>query len=202
MILSGSKCARLFSSPGPLSGAQWAGLRVGLLGGSFNPPHDGHFHISKIARQRFGLDAVWWLVSPGNPLKPTSDLGTIEQRLALVQEKASCPVFVPSDIEGKIGTFRTFDTIRRLKERFPRTQFFWICGMDNALIFHRWYRWREILREIPVVFVARPPFVTSVKSCPIKMLTHGKSGVFWVLDVPGVDLSSTQLRQGKEDGNR
>lgn len=195
MFSDGTGRARLFSPPGPLGGAQWAGLRVGLLGGSFNPPHAGHFHIAKIAMQKFRLDAVWWLVSPGNPIKETDDLLPLADRMDLVRRTAAHPAFVPSTIESALGTARSFDTIRGLKKRFPRTQFLWICGMDNALIFHRWHRWREMVREVPFVFIARPPFVTSVKSCPVRILSHGKSGVFWILEVPTVDLSSTGLRR-------
>lgn len=200
MFLDKSDRVRLFSPPGPLGGAQWAGLRVGLLGGSFNPPHAGHFHIAKIAMQKFHLDAVWWLVSPGNPIKETDDLLPQEERMRLVRRRAAHPSFIPSTIESVLGTRRTFDTVRILKKRFPRTQFLWICGMDNALIFHRWHRWREMAGAVPFVFIARPPLVTSVRSCPIRMLSHGKKDVSWLLEVPGVDLSSTGLRRAEKGG--
>lgn len=186
--------SRLFPPPSPLSGAAWKGLRVGLLGGSFNPPHAGHRHIALIALRRFRLDAVWWLISPGNPLKNTGDLLPFEERLALTARVADHPKFVVSDLESALGTTRTFDTNRALKRHFPRTEFLWICGMDNALIFHRWHRWREVARQFPIAFIARPPFVTSVRACSVFMAKNGKSKVYRELAVPTLDISSTALR--------
>lgn len=190
---------RLFPPPHPLSGAQWAGLRVGLLGGSFNPPHAGHRHIAMLALKRFNLDAVWWLVSPGNPLKSREDLLPLPQRLAQVRQVADHPLFIPCALETALGTARTFDTNRLLKRRFPRTHFLWLCGMDNALIFHRWHRWREVAAQIPIVFIARPPLVSSVQTCPIRLLATGSAQIRWLLDVPTTAISSTALRQAMPD---
>jgi len=131
---------------------------VGLLGGSFNPAHDGHLHISKQALKTLGLDEVWWLVSPQNPLKPVEEMGPFEQRFASAQKMASHPRIKVSDLETRFGTRHTALTLAKLKRRFPRTQFVWIMGADNLSQVSRWHKWERIFEQCPVAVFARPTF--------------------------------------------
>ena len=132
--------------------------RVGLLGGSFNPAHDGHLHISKLALKMLGLDEVWWLVSPQNPLKAEDDMAPLEKRHASARAVARHPRLKVTDIEGRIGTRHTALTLARLQRRFPRTRFVWIMGADNLAQISRWHRWQEVFRQVPVAVFARPTF--------------------------------------------
>lgn len=134
-------------------------LTVGLLGGSFNPAHEGHLHLSEYARKSLGLDQVWWLVSPGNPLKPGADMAPYRDRLAsaraIVKRRPHIHV---SDIERRLGTRYSFDTLRLLQRRFTRIRFVWLMGADNLHQFHRWRRWREIFRMLPLAVFDRAPY--------------------------------------------
>ncbi len=139
--------------PGPVS----EGLRIGLLGGSFNPAHEGHLHISDMAMKRLGLDYVWWLVSPQNPLKPTIGMAPLSDRLAYAASKfENIPRIFVVDIERDLRTRYTIDTVTKLQRRFPRVQFVWIMGSDNLLSFRRWRRWQDIVKRIPIAVVLRP----------------------------------------------
>lgn len=132
-----------------------AGMSVGLLGGSFDPPHAGHVHISKWALRAFGLDRVWWLVSPGNPLKADAP-AELARRLAAGRAIMRHPRVEVSDIETRIGTRYTAETLEALRLRYPGVRFVWLMGADNLSGFHRWDRWDEILREVPVGVLGRP----------------------------------------------
>lgn len=129
--------------------------RIGILGGSFDPAHDGHLHLSREAVKRFGLDRVWWLVSPGNPLKadPPAPLAA---RMAAARRLAQDPRICVSDLEARIATRYTADTVSHLVRRWPQTRFVWLMGADNLVQFHRWDAWRSILARIPVGVLARP----------------------------------------------
>lgn len=131
------------------------GMRIGLLGGSFDPAHDGHVHISHVARRRFGLDRVWWLVSPGNPLKPHGP-APMSERIATARGLVTDPGIVVTDIEARLGTRMTADTIRALVRRYPGVHFVWLMGSDNLCQFHHWDRWREIAAMVPIGVLARP----------------------------------------------
>jgi len=139
----------------PLAGQ---GLAVGLLGGSFNPAHAGHRRISELALKRLGLDAVWWLVSPQNPLKPATGMAPFAARLAGARALARHPRIRVSDIEAGLGTRYSVDTIRRLQARHRRCRFVWIMGADNLAQLHAWHRWPELLRIVPVAIFARPTY--------------------------------------------
>ena len=128
---------------------------VGLLGGSFNPAHDGHRYISLQALKLLGLDEVWWLVSPLNPLKQAKDMASYERRLKIAEDVAAHPQIKISDVERHIGTRYTIDTLTKLKELYPDTGFVWLMGADNLLQFPRWYRWRDIMHTVPVAVFAR-----------------------------------------------
>ena len=132
------------------------GMRVGLFGGSFDPPHPGHAHVAETALKRLHLDRVIWLVSPQNPLKHGRGPGPLARRMALARSQARGPSMIVSDAEARIGAVYTLDTIRILKARFPGVHFVWIMGADNLASFHRWRGWAELMRTIPVAVVARP----------------------------------------------
>lgn len=132
--------------------------RIGLLGGSFNPAHDGHRHISLIALHRLGLDEVWWLVSPQNPLKPTKGMASLARRMASAQAVARHPRIRVSDIEQRLGTRFTVDTVRALKRRYPDVAFVWLIGADNLSQMPAWKSWQTLFRLVPVAVFARPTY--------------------------------------------
>ena len=142
------------------------GQRIGLLGGSFNPAHGGHRRISLLALKALQLDAVWWLVSPGNPLKPTAGMAPLGARLGSARAQTRRARIVPTAIEGELGTRYTADTLRALRRRYPAVQFVWLMGSDNLAQFHRWRRWREIARTMPIAVIARPGYEGSALASP------------------------------------
>jgi nicotinate-nucleotide adenylyltransferase len=131
------------------------GLKVGLLGGSFNPAHQAHRAVSLFAMKRLGLDRVWWLVTPGNPLKDTRGLPPLAHRMAAARRMAAHPRIDVTDLEAAIGTRFTCDTIARLTRRFPAVRFVWIMGADNLASFHRWRNWRAIAARVPIAVIDR-----------------------------------------------
>jgi nicotinate-nucleotide adenylyltransferase len=133
------------------------GLRVGLLGGSFNPPHEAHRAISLFAIKRLKLDRVWWLVTPGNPLKERGALRDLEQRAEAARQMARDPRIDVSCLESVIGTRYTVDTISYLTRRLSGLRLVWIMGADNLAQFHRWQNWRRIASEVPMAVIDRPP---------------------------------------------
>lgn len=135
----------------------WAGKGqiVGLLGGSFDPPHAGHVHLTREALKRLDLDHLWWLVSPGNPLKPHAPAPLV-QRLAASRAMMRHPRVHVTGIESDLGTRATIDTLRALKRRYPHLRFVWLMGADSLAGFHRWDRWQQILSEVPIAVFARP----------------------------------------------
>lgn len=183
------------------------GMKIGLFGGSFDPVHAGHRHVAETARRRLGLDQVWWLVSPQNPLK-SRRAGDFRTRLETVQQQAGGKGMVISDIESRLGTRYTVDLIDRLKTRFPRTRFVWIMGGDNLRHFHRWHRWQDILAAVPVAVVARPQdplkaqlspmarrYATSrIRESEAKKLPLTKLPAWTYLIEPLQSVSSTALR--------
>lgn len=131
-------------------------VRVGLLGGSFNPAHAGHLHVARVARRRLGLHQVWLLVSPGNPLKPAAGMGRLADRLASATALADGRRIIATDWEAQAGTRFTADTVALLRQRFPRARFVFLAGADNLATLHRWDRWRRLARTLPLAFVPRP----------------------------------------------
>lgn len=132
------------------------GQRIGLLGGSFNPAHGGHRHISLLALQRLGLDHIWWLVSPQNPLKSRAGMAPFAERIAQAKTVANHPRIRVSGIEAELGTVFTVQTLRRLRRRFPAHRFVWLMGADNLKSMHRWREWRRIFRTVPIGVFDRP----------------------------------------------
>ncbi|MGU9980861.1 nicotinate-nucleotide adenylyltransferase [Phreatobacter sp. HK31-P] len=132
------------------------GMRIGLFGGSFNPPHDAHRLVALTALKRLGLDAVWWLVSPGNPLKTGRGLAPLDERIAAARRLARHPAIHVTGVEAALGTRYTFDTIAKLRARCRGVRFVWIMGADNLAQFHLWQNWRGIAAMVPLAVVDRP----------------------------------------------
>ncbi len=133
-------------------------LRIGLLGGSFNPAHAGHLHIARVAMRRLRLGQVWLLVSPGNPLKDSADMAPLAQRLAGAAAIADGRRILATDIERHLGTRFTLDTLRALHRRFPRAQFVWLMRADNMEQIPRWQGWMDIARETQIAVLPRPTY--------------------------------------------
>lgn len=148
------------SSNKPLSpGANlWSGARIGLLGGTFNPAHDGHLHLTREALKRLALDHVWWLVSPGNPLKNTDALPPVEKRMATARRVASHPRITVTNIEEQLGTRYTVDTLAALQRVAPTVSFVWLMGADNMAEFPQWKSWEAIMQRVPVAVFDRPGY--------------------------------------------
>jgi nicotinate-nucleotide adenylyltransferase len=131
------------------------GMRIGLFGGTFDPPHLAHLGASLLALKRLKLDRVWWLVTPGNPLKNTGDLAPLGKRIAAARKLTHHPRIDVTGLEASINTRFTYDTILWLIARCPRVRFVWIMGADNLRHFHRWQKWREIAKLVPIVVIDR-----------------------------------------------
>lgn len=133
--------------------------KIGLLGGSFNPAHDGHVHVSRLALQRLGLDQVWWLVAPQNPLKSTTDMAPLAIRMATAERTAAHePRIRVSALEVELKTRYTVDTLTALQSRFPDHLFVWIIGADNLCQIPRWEGWKDIFRRVPIAVFPRAPY--------------------------------------------
>lgn len=183
------------------------GQVIGLLGGSFDPPHPGHVHITREALRRFGLDRVWWLVSPGNPLK-TNGPAPIERRVAAATRMLTDPRVVVTDIEARIGTRYTAETLEHLFRLYPRNRFVWLMGADNLAQFHRWDRWEWIMTHVPVGVLARTGQRMQARISPAAarydrwripasashMLGRARPPAWCFVNVPMVDISSSAIR--------
>jgi nicotinate-nucleotide adenylyltransferase len=206
------------ANPAPPQGGSWEqavplplrhrGLRIGLLGGSFNPAHAGHLHISLEALKRLELDEIWWLVSPQNPLKHASDLADYAIRLASAQAMANHPRIRVLDVEARQGLYYTIDTIRFLTAHY-RHRFVWLMGADNLAGFHRWRQWRTIAEKLPIAVLDRAPyglralhgrFATRLKASRLRAadaaLLPDAAAPRWVyLTIPRHPLSASFLRK-------
>jgi nicotinate-nucleotide adenylyltransferase len=165
----------------------FAGMRIGLFGGSFDPAHAGHAHVAETALKRLGLDRVWWLVSPQNPLKTKSS--PFATRVASAQKQAHGPRMVVTDIEKRLGCGYTFQTLRELKRLYPGVAFYLIMGADNLANFRKWRNWQEVAHAVPVVIVSRP----GVR--PAERLSAPKNWIF--LSARHHPQSSTAIRTAK-----
>lgn len=149
--------------PGPVA----RGLRVGLLGGSFNPAHEGHLHVSEVALKKLGLDYVWWLVSPQNPLKAAEGMAEFARRIESARTFAHHhPRIVVTGIEAALGTRYTADTLKALARRFRSLQFVWLMGSDNMVQIPRWRNWPAIFAQAPVAVVTRPGTAIAAQAGP------------------------------------
>lgn len=180
---------------------------IGLLGGSFDPAHEGHAHITREALKRFGLDAVWWLVSPGNPLK-TRGPADLDRRLKHAATVMQHPRVWITDIETRLGTRYTFATLAQLRARYPGVRFIWLMGADNLAEFHKWDNWRAIMACVPIAVMARPGQRISARLSPAaqifrraklksreaQRIRNAKPPAWVFVNVPMTDLSSTAIR--------
>lgn len=183
------------------------GLRVGLLGGSFDPPHAGHLHISNWALKEFGLDQVWWLVSPGNPLKKRGP-APLAKRMAACHALVQHPRIKVTDLECKLGTRYTAETLEKLLGIYSGVRFVWLMGADNLASFHKWDRWDDIMQMVPIGVLARPEEQISAGSSPAARryaqyrlsarrstaLPFRKAPCWSLLNGPMMDISSTDIR--------
>ncbi len=140
--------------------------RIGLLGGSFNPAHGGHRRITLFSIAALGLDQAWWLVSPGNPLKPRAGMASLHARLQSAYIQARRAPIVPTAIEQQLRTRYTADTLKALRRRYPKRQFVWLMGSDNLAQFHLWKDWRTIARTMPIAVIARPGYNADAMTSP------------------------------------
>lgn len=183
--------------------------RIGLLGGSFNPPHAAHRQISRIALQRLKLDRVWWIVTPGNPLKAGGDLAPQAERIAACRAVAQDARIVVTGFEAALGSAFTAATLSFLRTRYPRTRFVWIMGADGLPQFHRWGQWRDIFRTVPVAVIDRPGWHLRAMSSKAAgtfararvpawraaRLADATPPAWTFLTGPLTNLSSTEIRQ-------
>ncbi|MDE9450549.1 nicotinate-nucleotide adenylyltransferase [Aliiroseovarius sp. Z3] len=183
------------------------GQVVGLLGGSFDPAHRGHAHITREALKRFGLDRVWWLVTPGNPLKANGP-APIASRLGRARVVMQHPRVEVTDIESHTQTRYTAETLQALQHLYPGVRFVWLMGADNLATFHRWDRWEWIMANVPIGVIARPGERVAARTSPAaKRFEHAKipgrmarrlatadAPAWSLINVPMVDISSSQIR--------
>jgi nicotinate-nucleotide adenylyltransferase len=190
--------------------------RIGLLGGSFNPAHGGHRAISLFAIRALELDELWWLVSPGNPLKDPAGMAPLPARLASARKHASGTNIRPAAIEEALGTRYTIDTLKALTKRYPGHRFIWLMGGDNLFQFHQWRDWRDIARTVPIAVIARPGYSHSARAAPamgwlrrfVRPARHVKLWTKWRL--PALVLlrfvpdprSATRIRHADPDWHR
>jgi len=193
------------------AGACFADLRIGLLGGSFNPAHAGHRAMSLYALKRLNLDQIWWLVSPQNPLKPAKGMAPLAERLEDARALAHHPNILVTSIEAQFGTRYTADTLAALKLHFPRTRFVWLMGADNLEQIPLWYQWEKIFAQVPVAIFRRPGYATGGKATQYFAAwrhpsSHGRTlaafapPAWLVLDNPLNLLSATAIRGQKTGG--
>ena len=154
-----------------------SGMRIGLFGGSFNPPHAGHVHVTELAIQRLKLDQCWWIVTPGNPLKDHSELAFLGERIKLCNKITSHPKIKVTAFEAAHHMRYTADTIEFVLKRNPTANFVWVMGADNLKGFHHWERWQDILNMIPVAVIDRPGSTLSYRSAKSALSEIGRAVV-------------------------
>jgi nicotinate-nucleotide adenylyltransferase len=186
------------------------GMQVGLFGGSFNPPHAGHGLVAEIAMRRLQLDQLWWMVTPGNPLKSTRELAPLARRIELSEAIAENPRIKVTAFEAAHHVRYTADTLALIKARNPGVDFVWIMGADNLRDFHRWQRWRQIVMTFPIAVIDRPGATLSFLSSVVAktfdyarvdegdapLLARMKAPAWTFIHGPRSLLSSTALRNG------
>ncbi len=196
----------------PFPDAGWPragrGQTIGLLGGSFDPPHQGHVHITQQALRRFGLDRVWWLVSPGNPLKRRGP-APMARRMAASRAIMDHPRVTVTGIEADLGTRASADTIAALRQAYPGVRFVWLMGADNLASVHLWQDWRDIFQAVPIGVLARPGDRISARMSPAarlfrqsrldgqasQLLARATAPAWCFVNVPMSAQSSTALRR-------
>lgn len=192
---------------------RWDGLTVGLYGGSFNPAHPGHLHVSHRAIKHLQLDALWWLVSPQNPLKHTADMAPFNKRFKSAQSIVNSTKIYVSSAEKYMATQYSADTIARLQHRFKRTRFIWVIGADNLARFHQWRDWHQIFTRLPIAVIDRPGYSGSAfsslaahryRACRLParqapLLKRVKAPAWTYLTGPLHPASATRIRMQQPD---
>jgi len=187
--------------------------RIGLLGGSFNPAHKGHRRLSLAAIERLGLDEIWWLVSPGNPLKQAKGMAPLAARLASARRMARGAPIRATAIERELGTRFTADTLRALVRRYPDRRFIWLMGADNLAQFHRWRDWRRIAALVPIAVATRPGYGGAALKAPawgwlrrfVRPAAMARTWTEWrppalvLLSLPPDRTSATAIRAANPD---
>jgi nicotinate-nucleotide adenylyltransferase len=188
-------------------------ILTGLLGGSFNPAHRGHRHISLAAIEALGLDDMWWLVSPGNPLKPREGMAPLPVRFASALRAAEGTPVKVTAIEEELGTLYTLETLHALIARFPDRQFLWLMGADNLSQFHLWKQWQDIARTVPIAVAGRPGYDADAHKAPamgwlrrfvlpadqVRNRTMGSLPTLVLLQLPPDPTSATAIRAADPD---
>lgn len=190
-------------APGPIS----PGMKIGLLGGSFNPAHEGHLHVSDVALKRLRLDYVWWLVTPQNPLKTSSTMAPLSDRIAYAAGRfEQNPRVIVVDIETALGTRYTIDTLTALQRRFSQVNFVWLMGTDNLANFQRWKRWRDIARRVPIAVIMRPgttlaplhskaaQFLARARAADLATFARRRPPALAIIEGPRSKASATAIR--------
>lgn len=189
------------------------GMRIGLFGGSFNPPHAGHVHVAETALARLGLDRVWMMVTPGNPLKDRGALAPLGRRIAAARTLTHNPRVVVTAFEASLGATYSWQTVARLVRAHPQVRFVWVMGADNLASFHRWQHWRRIASAMPIAIVDRPGSTLAALSCragraldryrlaeaDARSLADHAAPAWVFVHAPRVPISSSALRA---DGHR
>lgn len=184
------------------------GMAIGLFGGSFNPPHEGHLLVAEIALRRLGLDQLWWMVTPGNPLKNRTELAPLEERISRSEDLVHDPRIKVTAFEKTLGVSYTADTLAYVKSRNPQAHFVWIMGADSLSSFHLWQKWREIVSMFPIAVIDRPGSTLSFLSSKMARtfdyarVDEDDIGTLWkrrapawtFIHGPRSTLSSTALR--------
>lgn len=161
------------------------GMVVGLFGGSFNPPHAGHALVAEIALRRLGLDQLWWMVTPGNPLKSRSELASLEDRIAACEKLVHDPRIKVTAFEKSLGISYTANTLAKVKAKNPHVRFIWVMGADNLKSFHHWQKWRTIAETFPIAVIDRPGSTLSYLSSTMAQafsqarIDEDDAGVLW-----------------------
>ena len=189
------------------------GMTIGLFGGSFNPPHNGHVHVCETALKRGHFDRVWWLVTPGNPLKDTSELESLASRLRKCHELVNHPKMQITAFEAKHNLRYTEETLALLKRLRPRVNFVWLMGADNLKNFHQWQNWRQIAKMMPIMIIDRPGFTLSYLSAQAaialsryridetdaELLSLMRPPAWCFIHAPRSSLSSTAIRNNHKN---
>lgn len=190
-------------------------MKIGLLGGSFNPAHAGHRLVSTMAIQQLGLDQIWWLVSPQNPLKSEAEMAPLGERLKSANRIADHSRIVVTDIESQLDTQYTIDTVHALQQRFRDVRFIWLMGADNMIQLPKWSKWRELVDTIPIAIYPRPGFTLKARLSPAAstyrtawldrsdatLLPSLKAPALCFLEGPENPISATSIRQNAKAGS-
>lgn len=184
-------------------------ITIGLFGGSFNPPHEGHLLVAEEALKQLSLDYVWWMISPGNPLKRYDNLASVAKRVALSNKLVKNKRIIVTDLESKLNFQYSVDTVAYLEKRYPNVRFVWIMGADSLIYFHKWHNWEKLVNLIPLVVINRPKVTFKALNSPVAQklslnrVPASKASTLPFLRPPAWSflfsklsfLSSTQLRE-------